>query len=105
MSRRPSAFQPSSMQRNARKAESMLKLLANARRLMILCYLVKGEKTVSELIALVNLSQSALSQHLARLRAHKIVRTEKRGREVFYGLATPEVKSILATLYRTYCKN
>jgi DNA-binding transcriptional ArsR family regulator len=93
------------MQRNADKAEAMLKLLANARRLMILCHLVKGEKSVGELMALVGLSQSALSQHLAKMRDLSLVSTDKRGQTVFYRLASPEVEAILSTLYLIYCRD
>ena len=92
------------MQRNAAKAEAMLKLLANAKRLMILCHLVKHEKSVGELAELVGLSQSALSQHLARMREQDIVETNKEGQMVYYRISNPEVEAILSTLYLIYCK-
>jgi DNA-binding transcriptional ArsR family regulator len=92
------------MQRNSKKAESMLKVLANAKRLMILCHLIKGEKTVGELTELVRLSHSALSQHLAKMRALNLVETDKKGQEVFYRIESREVEAILSTLYLIYCK-
>jgi DNA-binding transcriptional ArsR family regulator len=92
------------MQKNAKKAEAMLKILANEKRLMILCHLVKTEKTVSELSKLVGLSQSALSQHLAKMRALNLVETDKKGQEVFYRIENQEVEAILSTLYLIYCK-
>lgn len=92
------------MQRNSKKAEAMLKILANAKRLMILCHLVKGEKTVGELAGLVSLSQSALSQHLAKMRALNLVETDKKGQEVFYRIENREVEAILSTLHLIYCK-
>ncbi len=92
------------MQRNAAKAETLLKLLANANRLMILCHLVKGPQSVGALAGLVGLSHSALSQHLARMRHLKIVQTHKEGQTVFYRICNPEVEAILATLYLMFCK-
>ncbi len=92
------------MQRNAAKAESMLKLLANAKRLMILCHLVKGEKSVGELANLVGLSHSALSQHLAKMRDQGLVEADKQGQMVYYRIGNPEVEAILSTLYLIYCK-
>ena len=92
------------MQRNAAKAEAMLKLLANRKRLMILCHLVKGERSVGELAELVGLSSSALSQHLAKMREQKLVSTTKNGQMVHYRISNAEVEAILTTLYLIYCK-
>ena len=92
------------MQRNAAQAEAMLKLLANAKRLMILCHLVKGEKPVGQLADLVGLSSSALSQHLAKMRELEIVQAQKQGQMVYYRISNPEVEAILSTLYLIYCK-
>lgn len=92
------------MRYSAVRAESMLKLLANAKRLMILCHLVKQEKSVGELVDLVGLSQSALSQHLAKMREQGLVRADKRGQSVYYSMGSPEVEAILSTLYLIYCK-
>lgn len=92
------------MQRNAVKAECMLKLLANAKRLMILCYLVKGEKSVGQLADLVDLSSSALSQHLTKMRDKGLVEADKQGQMMYYRISNPEVEAILATLYLIYCK-
>lgn len=92
------------MQRNAAKAEAMLKLLANRKRLMILCHLVKAEKSVGELAEIVGLSQSALSQHLAKMRALGMVSADKQGQMVYYRISNPEVEAVLSTLYLIYCK-
>jgi DNA-binding transcriptional ArsR family regulator len=92
------------MQKNSLKAESMLKMLANANRLMILCHLVKGEKTVSELLELLDISQSALSQHLAKMRKEKILDSRKCSTSIYYRICNFEVESILHTLYLIYCK-
>ncbi len=92
------------MKKSAKKAESVLKILANSKRLMILCHLTKGEKTVGELATLVDLSQSALSQHLAKMRALDLVETDKRGQEVFYKVEHQEIEAILSTLCLIYFK-
>jgi DNA-binding transcriptional ArsR family regulator len=90
--------------RNAAKAEAMLKQLAHAGRLVILCGLTEGEKTVGQLVELVDLSQSAVSQHLAKLREAALVESDRRGQMVFYRLKSKEVQAIISTLYRIYCK-
>ena len=92
------------LKRNASKAEAMLKLLANKNRLMILCHLLKGEQSVGQMSELVGLSQSALSQHLAKMRGHGLVATNKQGQAVYYSISNYEVEAILSTLYLIYCK-
>ncbi len=90
---------------SARRASTLLKSMGNAHRLMILCQLVEGEKCVSELERLVGLSQSALSQHLARLRRDNLVTTRRSAQTIFYSLVGPEARSVIATLYDLYCTN
>lgn len=92
------------MKRNSAKAAAMLKQLASGPRLMILCSLVNGEKTVGEIQEYIGLSQSALSQHLAKLRGAGLVRSEKRGQMVYYRLDSMEAQAILSTLYLIYCR-
>lgn len=92
------------MQRNAGQAEAMLKLLANGNRLMVLCHLVKGGKSVGQLAEMVGLSHSALSQHLARMRAAGLVEADRHGQEVFYRISDPNAEALLSTLYLIYCK-
>ncbi|WP_232003919.1 ArsR/SmtB family transcription factor [Legionella jordanis] len=92
------------MKKNANKAEKMLKLLANERRLLILCHLLKKECSVGELVSHLGLSQSALSQHLAKMRKEAIVNTKKEGTTIYYRIDRPEVEAILSTLYLIYCK-
>lgn len=88
---------------SARDASRLLKAMANEHRLLILCQLVGRERSVSELVRLIGLSQSALSQHLARLRRDQLVRTRRQAQQIFYSLASPEVEAIIATLYHLYC--
>ncbi|WP_194756425.1 ArsR/SmtB family transcription factor [Aliidiomarina indica] len=91
------------MQKNASQAEALLKSLANSHRLMILCHLVKGEMSVGELEQKVGLSQSSLSQHLAKLREQKIVTYRKTGTTVWYRVEDPHALQILETLHSIYC--
>jgi DNA-binding transcriptional ArsR family regulator len=89
------------------KAEEVAELLAamaNSRRLLVLCYLTaNGETSVGDLAAAVNLSQSALSQHLARMRGLDLVATRRDGQTIYYRLASDKVKTLLSTLYQLYC--
>lgn len=96
--------QKAQMSDNAQRAEALMKLLANQYRLQILCTLVTGEKSAGELEDNLNISQSAVSQHLAKLRKAEVVVAEKRGQMIFYRLASMEVQAILSTLYLIYCK-
>jgi ArsR family transcriptional regulator len=78
--------------------------LANDRRLLILCSLVEvGEASVGSLAEAVDLSQSALSQHLARLREEGIVAFRRDAQTLWYRIADPRVETLLATLHRLYC--
>ncbi len=87
----------------AAQAESFLKALANRHRLMILCELHKGESSVSALQRALNLSQSSLSQHLARLREDDLVSTRRESQTIFYALANDDVGRMIALLYELFC--
>ncbi len=84
-------------------AESLLKTVANKRRLVILCELLSGEKSVSALRGALGLSQSALSQHLARLRADEIVTTRRESQTIYYSLASDRATKLIGLLYELYC--
>lgn len=92
------------LQENARRATALLRAMGNAHRLMILCQLLGGEKNVSELERLIGLSQSALSQHLARLRHDRLVQTRRSAQTIFYSLSGGEARAVLSTLYALYCQ-
>ena len=96
-------MKPAELQRKAGQATSLLKALANASRLLILCQLAEGEKSVGELERRVGLSQSGLSQHLALLRRKGIVETRREAQSIFYSLASREAGAIMAALYRVFC--
>jgi len=92
------------LKENAKKAEAILKILANQKRLIILCHLSDGRKSAGELTKLVKLSHSALSQHLSKMKNLNLVEDFKEGQEVFYSIKSYEVRAILSTLYLIYCR-
>lgn len=91
------------MQANAGEAAEMLRLLSNEARLMVLCQLGAGEKSVGELNELVGLSQSALSQHLARLRGEGLVATRREAQTIYYRITDERVSRLVTTLYEIFC--
>lgn len=95
----------SQIEKNSAQASDLLKLLSNQHRLLILCHLVQGELCVSELEARLNISQSSLSQHLARLRSQGIVEFRKQSTTVYYRLSDPKAEKVLRTLYELYCSD
>jgi ArsR family transcriptional regulator, virulence genes transcriptional regulator len=88
---------------SAARAASLLRLLGNERRLMILCQLADAELSVGELQPRVGLSQSALSQHLGLLRSNGIVATRRSGQTIHYRIADPAALRVIATLAELFC--
>lgn len=88
----------------AHHAATLLRALANPTRLMLLCSLVEGERSVGELNQRIAMSQSALSQHLARLREEKLVATRRQSQTIYYRIADPMVLELIAPLHRRFCK-
>ena len=92
------------LERKAADASALLKLLANENRLLILCRLaLNGEMPVGDLSAALKLSQSALSQHLAKMREENLLATRREAQTVFYRIADPNVERLLALLKTIYC--
>ncbi|MFG1497332.1 metalloregulator ArsR/SmtB family transcription factor [Saccharospirillum sp. HFRX-1] len=91
------------MEEQAGQAAKLLKALSNERRLLILCNLVGGELSVTQLNERILLSQSALSQHLARLRQDGLVAVRKEAQTVYYRIASDEAQQVLGLLYSLYC--
>jgi len=89
---------------HADKAADLLKALANEQRLMILCNLLDGPLAVSELHAKMELSQSALSQHLAVLRESNVVTTTRESQSIYYSLPAGAVTQIIEILYKEFCE-
>lgn len=94
---------PSEMEKNAEAAAAYLKTLAHSGRLMILCHLASGEKSVSELETLLDLRQAAVSQMLARLREEGLVATRREGKTIFYSLADDNTSQVISLLYNLFC--
>ena len=88
---------------NARKASILLKAMSNERRLLILCSLAEGELSVGQMERMVDLSQSALSQHLARLRHDGLVETRRDAQTIYYSLKGDEARTVIETLHDLYC--
>ena len=104
MARKPAtAIDPKAMRRHAGEAARLLKALGNEKRLQLLCLLVDGERSVGELNAHLDLSQSALSQHLAVLREDGLVDTRREAQTVLYSLAPGPAQRLLETLHGIYC--
>ncbi|GAA5171525.1 metalloregulator ArsR/SmtB family transcription factor [Viridibacterium curvum] len=91
------------MRSAADQATSVLRALANADRLLLLCQLSQGEKAVSELEELLDIHQPTLSQQLGVLRNEGLVSTRRDGKRIFYSVADPKVLQLLGTLYQLYC--
>lgn len=92
------------LQSNARRAAGLLKAMSNPSRLVILCYLAEGERSVGQLADEVGLSQSGISQHLAVLRRESVVVTRRDKQTVFYSLASPDIVTLMHTLHQVFCK-
>ena len=92
------------MEEQAKKAAEILKLIANSNRLLILCALEEGKKTVSELNQVVlDISMPALSQHLSALRLARLIQSEKHGLYVYYTISDWRIMKIIQLLKETYC--
>ena len=98
------AKQKNELIEQARKASEMLKALSHESRLLILCLLAEGEKSVSELEEIMDMPQAAVSQQLARLRFDGLVKTRRDGRSIYYSIASGEVASVIETLHQLFCR-
>lgn len=100
---RPPRVPIDAMRAHAEEAAALMKALGNESRLMILCSLAEGECSVGELNQRVPLSQSALSQQLARLRKVGLVTTRRESQTIYYSLLPGPVENVIQTLHDTYC--
>ena len=99
----PEDMEVEALEDNAERAAALLRSIGSKWRLLILCPLVKGEKSVGELERVIGLSQSALSQHLMVLRRNDLVKPRRAAQMIYYSLNGEEVTAILTTLYGLYC--
>lgn len=88
----------------ARAASGLLKALSHETRLLILCILSNGERTVSEIEQFLGLQQAVVSQQLARLRMENILQTRREGRQIYYRIADPQLNELISVLYKMYCE-
>jgi DNA-binding transcriptional ArsR family regulator len=88
----------------AGEAAKLLEAMANPKRMLVLCKLLEGERSVGELAVIAGLSQGALSQHLGKMRALDLVATRREAQTVYYRIASDKVRAVLKTLYALYCK-
>lgn len=91
------------LEARAVEVAALLDAMANPKRLLALCTLLSGERSVGDLAQVVSLSPAALSQHLGKMRALRLVSTRRDGQTIYYALASAEVRAVLETLYRVYC--
>lgn len=94
---------PAELEARAAEAEAFLRSIASRHRLMILCSLLDGELPVGDLVRRLGLSQSNLSQHLAKLREEGLVATRRDGTSIHYRIGSDRVRPILQELYRQFC--
>lgn len=91
------------MRQRCNAVSKVLKALSHPQRLLILCALASGEKTVSELEEVCEASQSAISQFLNRMRLEGLITFDKRGSFVYYAISDPKVNQLIQSLYKIYC--
>ena len=91
------------MQQTAHEVSELMKTLSSENRLMLLCQLVEGERSVGELAGLLGLRQAAVSQQLALLRKDGLVETRRDAQTIYYRLARDDLRRLIGFLYDTYC--
>jgi len=96
-------IEPDKLHRSAAEAEELLKAMANRNRLMILCQLIEGERSVGELAELLDLRDSTVSQHLALLRKDGLVLPRREGQTIWYSITSEPARRLVETLYQIFC--
>lgn len=91
------------MEQTAGRVSGLMKTLSHPRRLMVLCQLVEGERSVGELARRLGMREPAMSQQLALLRKDGLVATRRDGQTIYYSLARDDVRRLMGFLYETYC--
>ncbi|MFC2950497.1 ArsR/SmtB family transcription factor [Marinicaulis aureus] len=91
------------MEENAGEATNLLKAMASPHRLMLLCLMADGERSVSELTDELGLRQATVSQHLARLRQEGLVKTRREAQTIYYSIGNEAAAAVIRILYDTYC--
>jgi DNA-binding transcriptional ArsR family regulator len=99
----PQQIDVAKLQAAAGDACTLLKVLSNPTRLLLLCQMTQGEFSVSELEAITAIRQPTLSQQLTVLREEQLVSTRREGKQIFYSIASNEARAVLQVLYQLYC--
>ncbi len=94
---------PEQMASAASQASELMRTLGHKDRLMILCHLISGEKSVGELAGLLEIPQSPLSQHLARMRKESLVTTRREAQTIYYSIASSEAARMVELMHELYC--
>ena len=100
---KPPVMPADEMAERAEEAAAFLKALSHEGRLMILCHLSSGEKSVTALEDLIGVRQAAVSQHLARLRSEELVAARRDGKVIYYSIKDPKVRDMIALVYEMFC--
>ena len=103
MARKPRNQELVALEAKADEASRLLTAMGNPKRLLVLCNMLDGEKSVGELADIAGLSSAALSQHLGKMRALSLVKTRREGQTIYCSLASREARLVLETLYRLFC--
>jgi len=96
---------PKKMANAAQKASDLMKTLGHKDRLMVLCHLASGEKSVGELAGLLDIPQSPLSQHLARMRKESLVSTRREAQTIYYSIASGDAGRFIELMHELYCND
>jgi DNA-binding transcriptional ArsR family regulator len=96
---------PEQMAFAASRASELMRTLGHKDRLMVLCHLISGEKSVGELAGLLEIPQSPLSQHLARMRKEELVTTRREAQTIFYSIASNEAARMVELMHELYCSD
>lgn len=99
------SIDPRRMAAAAQKASELMKTLGHKDRLMVLCHLSTGEKSVGELARLLEIPQSPLSQHLARMRKESLVTTRREAQTIYYSIASEEASQFVSLMHDLYCSS
>ena len=103
MTRKPRNQELIALEAKTEEASRLLTAMGNPKRLLVLCNMLDGEKSVGELADIAGLSSAALSQHLGKMRALSLIKPRRDGQTIYYSIAGREVRSVLETLYRLFC--
>ena len=105
MRKTPATFAPEQLHQHADEAIAVLKAMASHNRLMLLCELVSGERSVGELAKSLELAQATVSQHLSLLRRDGVVSGRREAQTIHYRISDPRVQALMTTLFKQFCRN